>query len=91
MAELYNREGKYIIPAGIISRPATAELAHGQKDSDSLPSYNILDPILQNIEQGTENQVPENLAETLASVKKRMHAASFKRAQLPPILKTRVK
>jgi NAD+ synthase (glutamine-hydrolysing) len=36
-----------IIPARIISRPPTAELKPGQLDRDDLPSYDILDAILQ--------------------------------------------
>ena len=35
-----------VIPPEIISRPPTAELAPGQKDSDSLPPYPVLDAIL---------------------------------------------
>ena len=40
---------KEIIPKGIIERPPTAELRENQKDSDSLPSYEILDVILEDI------------------------------------------
>ncbi|NDB83484.1 MAG: NAD+ synthase [Alphaproteobacteria bacterium] len=36
------------IPANIISKAPTAELAEGQKDVDTLPDYNILDAILTN-------------------------------------------
>lgn len=35
------------IPARVIERPPTAELRHGQKDTDSLPPYEVLDPILE--------------------------------------------
>jgi NAD+ synthase (glutamine-hydrolysing) len=35
-----------VIPARVIERPPSAELAPDQKDSDSLPPYEILDPIL---------------------------------------------
>ncbi len=35
------------IPARVITREPTAELRADQKDSDSLPSYDILDPILE--------------------------------------------
>ena len=40
---------KEVIPKGIIERPPTAELRENQKDSDSLPSYEILDIILEDI------------------------------------------
>ena len=36
-----------VIPASIISRPPTAELREDQLDTDSLPPYPVLDPILQ--------------------------------------------
>jgi len=35
-----------VIPARIIERPPSAELRHEQKDTDSLPPYDIMDPIL---------------------------------------------
>ena len=35
-----------VIPERVITRPPSAELAPGQKDEDSLPSYDILDRIL---------------------------------------------
>ncbi len=36
-----------VIPERVIDRPPTAELRDNQKDSDSLPPYEILDPILE--------------------------------------------
>jgi NAD+ synthase (glutamine-hydrolysing) len=36
-----------VIPERIISRPPSAELRPDQKDSDSLPDYSVLDPILE--------------------------------------------
>ncbi|MDA1064156.1 MAG: NAD+ synthase [Proteobacteria bacterium] len=36
-----------VIPERIITRPPSAELRANQKDSDSLPDYNVLDPILE--------------------------------------------
>ena len=41
-----NRAGE-IIPQRIIDRPPTAELRYDQKDEDSLPGYDVLDPILE--------------------------------------------
>jgi NAD+ synthase (glutamine-hydrolysing) len=40
------RDGKEVIPQRILNREPTAELAPGQRDCDSLPSYSLLDPIL---------------------------------------------
>jgi len=45
LAKYINRNGE-IIPVNIISKPPSAELRPGQKDSDSLPEYDVLDPIL---------------------------------------------
>lgn len=36
-----------VIPQRVIERAPSAELRHGQKDSDSLPPYEVLDPILE--------------------------------------------
>jgi NAD+ synthase (glutamine-hydrolysing) len=36
-----------VIPQRVIDRPPSAELRHEQKDSDSLPPYDVLDPILE--------------------------------------------
>jgi len=50
-----------VIPPRVIERPPTAELAPDQKDSDSLPPYEILDPILERyIEQ---DMTPREIAE----------------------------
>jgi NAD+ synthase (glutamine-hydrolysing) len=40
------REGREVIPQSVLEREPTAELAPGQRDSDSLPVYSQLDPIL---------------------------------------------
>ena len=48
LAERINRTaGRQIIPADVITRPPSAELKPGQKDSDSLPDYDLLDRILK--------------------------------------------
>jgi NAD+ synthase (glutamine-hydrolysing) len=36
-----------VIPQSVLDKPPSAELRHGQKDSDSLPPYDVLDPILE--------------------------------------------
>lgn len=51
LAKYINRSGE-IIPTNIITKPPSAELRPGQKDSDSLPDYEVLDKLLyQYIEQ----------------------------------------
>jgi NAD+ synthase (glutamine-hydrolysing) len=46
LARWRNRRGE-VIPPSTISRPPSAELKPGQLDSDSLPPYEVLDPILE--------------------------------------------
>ncbi len=43
-----------VIPENIITRPPTAELRENQKDEDSLPSYAVLDPILERLVEREE-------------------------------------
>src|SRR5438105_5275922 len=46
LAEYRNRLGA-VIPRRVFERPPTAELRADQKDTDSLPPYDVLDPILE--------------------------------------------
>ena len=39
-------QGREVIPQGVLEKPPSAELRPDQKDSDSLPLYELLDPIL---------------------------------------------
>jgi len=48
LAESYNNyKGREIIPKDILTKPPSAELRPDQKDTDSLPPYEVLDPILE--------------------------------------------
>ena len=81
----------YPIPVNIITKPPSAELRDDQKDSDSLPEYDVLDDILFGlIEQ--ELAVEEILARghSVADVKRIQHLlyiAEYKRRQSPPGVK----
>ncbi len=81
-----------VIPEFIITRPPTAELRDNQKDSDSLPEYDILDDILIKIleEKKTYSQIIESgvKKEVLDKVWKLLSASEYKRRQSP--LGTRV-
>jgi NAD+ synthase (glutamine-hydrolysing) len=46
LARYRNARGR-VIPERVLTRPPSAELAPGQKDSDTLPPYEVLDPILE--------------------------------------------
>jgi NAD+ synthase (glutamine-hydrolysing) len=83
-----NRE---IIPDAIINKPPSAELRPGQKDSDSLPEYDILDKVLY---QYIENRKgPGELIEMgfdpvlVKRVLKLVNTNEYKRYQTPPILR----
>jgi NAD+ synthase (glutamine-hydrolysing) len=51
LAEWRNRDGE-VIPRAILDKPPSAELRHGQLDTDSLPPYELLDPILTRYIEG---------------------------------------
>ncbi|MFX1427069.1 MAG: NAD(+) synthase, partial [Promethearchaeota archaeon] len=82
-----NKE-KEIIPKGIIERPPTAELRENQKDSDSLPPYEILDVILEEIIENGIDSEPKDLVnkgfdiETIKKVRKLYLNSEYKRRQL---------
>ncbi|MGK7888840.1 MAG: NAD+ synthase [Leptolyngbyaceae cyanobacterium] len=80
-----------IIPTHIITKPPSAELKPDQVDQDSLPSYEILDDILERLVNF--HQAPATLingghdAETVSKVVRLVKRAEFKRRQAPPGLK----
>jgi len=85
-----NRNG-IIIPEAIIKKAPSAELRPGQKDSDSLPEYHILDPLLfQYIEKrkGPAELIKAGFEEALVKrVLKMVNINEYKRFQTPPILR----
>lgn len=79
---------KQVIPDSTLKRPPTAELKADQTDQDSLPSYEVLDPIMQ-------AYVEENLSvkeivargydeETVKKVVSLIDHSEYKRRQAPP-------
>lgn len=82
LANHYNSETE-IIPKEIINRPPTAELRENQTDQDSLPPYEILDPIVKKMVSGLSS-VRTELEQNLLNL---MMKSEFKRWQSPPILK----
>jgi NAD+ synthase (glutamine-hydrolysing) len=85
-----NRDSE-VIPQEVIDRPPTAELRAGQLDSDSLPPYEILDPILQAYIEGDRS--PEEMvadgfpADVVQRVVEMVDRAEYKRRQAPPGVK----
>ncbi len=77
-----------VIPARVLERPPTAELRAGQKDTDSLPPYEVLDPILEGL-------IEENLSvdeitargfdrATVGRILEMVKRNEYKRRQAPP-------
>ncbi|MFH1615863.1 MAG: NAD+ synthase [Planctomycetota bacterium] len=81
-----------IIPATVIERPPTAELRPNQKDTDSLPDYDLLDKILKGyVEEDKSAQQLVNEDRLPADVVNRVIALvdrnEYKRRQCPPGIK----
>jgi NAD+ synthase len=83
--------GGKVIPDNIIAKPPSAELRPDQKDSDSLPPYEVLDPILMGLiehEKSVDQLVTDGFErETVARIERLLHLAEYKRRQAPPGVK----
>ncbi len=90
LASYINRE-KEIIPINTIVKPPSAELRPDQKDSDSLPDYEMLDAILYQLielEKSGSEVVKLGFDEQLVQrITRLVNNAEFKRFQAPPILR----
>ena len=90
LARFINRD-KEIIPQNIIDKAPSAELRHDQKDSDSLPEYDVLDPILyQYIErrQGPKEIIALGNEPALVNrILKLVNNNEYKRNQFCPIIR----
>lgn len=90
LANYINRD-KEIIPVNIINKAPSAELRHGQKDTDSLPEYDILDKILyQYIErrQGSTEIKAQGFDVALVNrILKMVNMNEYKRNQFCPIIR----
>lgn len=90
LARWRNGRGE-VIPPTTISRPPSAELKPGQRDSDSLPPYDVLDPILERyVEQqaGLQDILAEGFDEaTVRRVARMVDRSEYKRRQGAPGVK----
>jgi NAD+ synthase (glutamine-hydrolysing) len=84
-------DGEPVIPDRVLTKPPSAELRPGQRDSDSLPPYDILDPIIERyveddldveaiVEEGHDR-------ETIERVVRMIDRAEYKRRQAAPGVK----
>jgi NAD+ synthase (glutamine-hydrolysing) len=86
-----SKEKKELIPEDILKREPTAELKPHQKDTDTLPPYPVLDPILKyyveedkGFKEIKELGFDEN---TITQVIKMVDRSEYKRRQAPPGIK----
>jgi NAD+ synthase (glutamine-hydrolysing) len=80
-----------VIPQAVLDKPPSAELRPGQLDTDSLPPYEVLDPILEAYVED-DASVDELVAkgfdrDTVADVVRLVDGAEYKRRQAPPGIK----
>jgi NAD+ synthase len=80
-----------VIPKNILIKPPSAELRENQKDQDSLPPYEVLDAILEDLVE-KEMRVADVVAEghdpeTVRKVERLLYLAEYKRRQAAPGVK----
>jgi NAD+ synthase (glutamine-hydrolysing) len=82
------RAGREVIPESVLTKPPSAELRHGQRDDQSLPPYEELDPLLEAyieedltrgdlVEQGFDPTLVERITRLV-------DLSEYKRRQNPP-------
>jgi NAD+ synthase (glutamine-hydrolysing) len=83
----WRNQAGVVIPQTVLDKPPSAELRQGQLDTDSLPPYEVLDPILEAYiedDASVEELVAEGFdRETVEKVVKLVDGAEYKRRQAP--------
>jgi len=91
LAEWRNTQPDAPIPRTIITRPPSAELRPDQTDQDSLPPYDVLDPILEGYverDQGRDQLIARGYEpEVVDRIIRLVDLAEYKRRQQPPGIK----
>jgi len=105
-AYLNEAAGRELIPRTILDKEPSAELAPGQKDTDSLPPYPVLDEILKYLVEGERlardeheqaRQFVENLRGTpegqalVERIRRMVARNEYKRRQAPPLIRVRAR
>lgn len=87
----YINLNKTLIPVNIIKKPPSAELKPNQKDTDTLPDYNLLDDILYRyieLQKNCDEIIKDGYDEAVViKVLKMVNFNEYKRFQTPPILR----
>ncbi|HET9088217.1 MAG TPA: NAD+ synthase [Acidobacteriaceae bacterium] len=97
LAAYVNREQE-VIPKSTLTKPPSAELRPGQQDTDCLPPYDVLDPILEAyvehyataemiVEASSSNASGTLDMELVRSVVRMVEKSEYKRQQAAPVLK----
>jgi NAD+ synthase (glutamine-hydrolysing) len=90
LARFINRQEE-VIPGNILTKAPSAELRPGQKDSDSLPDYPVLDEILRfyiDERKGRDEIITHGYdPNTVDKILKLVNNSEYKRFQAPPILR----
>jgi NAD+ synthase (glutamine-hydrolysing) len=80
--------GREIIPAAVLTKPPSAELRPDQRDDQSLPPYDVLDPILEAYveDDRTAGEIVElgHDESVVARITRLVDLAEYKRRQTPP-------
>jgi NAD+ synthase (glutamine-hydrolysing) len=91
---LNERSGRELIPRSTIERAPSAELRADQRDSDSIPEYEALDPVLEAYveeDRSHEELVAEFDPDVVGRAVELVDRAEYKRRQAPPGVKLRPK
>jgi NAD+ synthase (glutamine-hydrolysing) len=84
----WRNEAGVVIPQSVLDKPPSAELRPGQRDSDSLPPYEVLDPVLEGYVEGdlsVDELVTQGFdRELVERVIRLVDGAEYKRRQAPP-------
>ncbi|MDH0867362.1 NAD+ synthase [Mitsuaria sp. GD03876] len=98
--------GRELIPAAILDKPPSAELAPDQRDTDSLPPYEVLDEVLKVLVEGERLAADEHVAAEaavaalrasdegqalIARITGMIARNEYKRRQAPPIVRLRAR
>jgi NAD+ synthetase len=96
LSRVANRRHNQAIPESVFTKPPSAELRPDQKDSDSLPEYEVLDPILKAYVE--EYRSPQDIAdltgapvELVRGIINKVDRNEYKRQQAAPGLKVTTK
>jgi len=96
LSRVANRRHRNAIPENVFTKPPSAELRPDQKDSDSLPEYDVLDQILRAYIENNES--PQRIADSLhlpvtlvRDIVNKVDRNEYKRQQAAPGLKVTTK